>query len=102
MAIVLNITFILSIIAFVFSAAAFTAMIIVSGCAALIAVAGIRTGYVRRGVLIIYFVLCAVLVSPVIFDVEPVGQWVAALSALGILASAILYRGYLRRQKVRS
>ena len=63
MPVVLNIALALSIISFAPSAAAFTPMIFVSGVAALIAVAGIWQGHIRRGLPTVFFAVGAAAVS---------------------------------------
>lgn len=94
MHIVMNIALLLSVLAVVPSAAAFTPAIAISMIAALFAVFGIWRGYVRRGLLTIYFAICALIVSPVFFDLERVGWILVALLSAGVLGMAGAFWDY--------
>ena len=97
MHIVLNIALALSILAVVPSAAAFTPVILISGIAALIAVVAIWRGYLRRGLLTVYFAICAFIVSPMFFDFERVEWLLVALLLAGIIGGAGALWDYKRR-----
>ena len=99
MTILSNIALALSIISFAASAAAFTPMIFASGATALFALVGIWQGHIRRGLLTVFFTVGAVIVSPIVFAVEPVERWLVALSAIGAFGAAIMYWGYSRQEK---
>lgn len=92
----INVALVLSILAFIPSAAAFTPAIVVSALAAVIAVFAIRAGHIRRAVLTIYFAVCAFIVSPIIFEIGSVDRYLVAFSGLGIVCAGIMYWQYRR------
>ena len=96
MQVVLNVALVLSILAFVPSAAAFTPSILVSGAAALIAVVAIQQGFARRGLLTLYFAMCAFLISPMIFDIESVDKVFVACALFGLIGAIVLFWHYKR------
>ena len=96
MQVAINIALALSALAFIPSAAAFTPAVLVSGISALVAVVAIRRGFIRRGLLTIYFATCAFLVSPMIFSNQPVEKYLVALSVVGVVGSIVLYWHYKR------
>jgi hypothetical protein len=102
MQVVLNIALVLSILAFIPSAAAFTPSILVSGVAALFAVVAIQRGFLRRGLLTIYFAICAFLVSPMIFDIESVDKYLVAFPVVGLVGSIVLFWHYKRSRNALS
>lgn len=96
MQVVLNVALVLSILAFVSTAAAFTPSILVSGIAALIAVVAIQQGFARRGLLALYFAICAFLISPMLFDIESVDKLLVACPLFGLIGAIVLYWHYKR------
>ena len=102
MQVVLNIALVLSILAFVSSAAAFTPSILVSGVVALIAVVAIQQGFARRGLLTLYFAICAFLSSPMIFNIESVDKVLVACALFGMIGAIVLYWHYKRSRSAHS
>jgi hypothetical protein len=84
-------------LAIVPSAGPFIPAILVSGLTALIAVFAISRGYLRRGILTIYFALSAAIVSPAIIDVDGLEFWIVALHVLGGISALGLYWDFNRR-----
>ena len=102
MQVVLNIALVLSILALIPSAAAFTPSILVSGVAAMIAVVAIQRGFLRRGLITIYFAMSAFIVSPIIFDIDSVDKYLVAFAVFGLVGSIALFWHYKRSENVHS
>ena len=102
MQVVLNIALAMSILALTLSAAPFTPSIFISGVAAMIAVVAIRRGFLRRGLITLYFAISAFIVSPIIFDIESVHEYLVAFAIIGLVGSIILFWNYKRSQKAHS
>ena len=94
MTIVMNIALALSIISFALGSAPFTSMAFISGLTALIAVVGIWQGYIRRGLLTVYFAIGAFVVSPIVFPVEPLEAWLVALTVIGAAGAIVMFWTY--------
>jgi hypothetical protein len=99
---IVNIALVLSVLAFLPSAAAFTPSIVVSGIAALVAVVAVRRGFPRRGLLAIYFSTCAFLMSPMAFDIELVDKYLVAMPVFGLVCAIVMYWDYRRGRNVHS
>lgn len=98
MEVVANIALVLAVAALIPSAGPFTPAIFVSAFTALIGVAAIAAGNVRRGILTVYFALSAGIVSPVLFAVQRVEFWLLTLLAIGFLSGLVFYLNHNRRK----
>jgi len=85
-----NLALLLAVVAFGPSAGAFTPAIFLSALAALLAVFCMLHGYVRRGLIALYFACSAAIVSPLMFNVTPPDRWLVALPVFGALLAASL------------
>ncbi len=86
-----NLALALAAAALIPSAGPFVPALFLSGLAGVAAVFTILSGRYRRGILTVYLAISACLVSPLLFRLQRVDLWLAALIALGCIVAAALY-----------
>ena len=91
---------VLAIVGFTLSSAAFTPMVFVSWVAAILGVAAVWLGYVRRGLITIYFALGATVVSPIFIKNGVVDSLLIAIPIVGALIGFAAYWNYRQSGKL--
>jgi len=94
MARIANTALVLAILGFTLSSAAFSPMVFVSWAAAVLGVAAVWLGYVRRGLITIYFALGATVVSPIFIENGVVDSLLIAIPVIGALIGSVSYWNY--------